>query len=392
MMAAPQAPHPAMPEPLNTQFINARVALVHDWLNGMRGGEKVLEGLSELFPAAPIYTLFSEPSKISDQLRRHAIHQSFITRLPGWRRYYRNMLPVFPAAIGRFDFSQFDLIVSSSHCVAKAARRPKGALHICYCHAPMRYVWDLYDQYLGGHSRLHPKRLAMDVVRSGMQRWDRRTADRVDHFIANSHYIAGKIRKFYNRDAVVIHPPVDIDMYQPPPAGQPRQEFFLVASALVAYKRIDIAVRAFTGRRESLVVAGHGPELDKLRAMAPANIKFIGWQAPGELRSLYQQCRALIFPGIEDFGIVPVEAMACGAPVIAYGEGGLTETVVDGETGILYKDQSVKGLRAALDQFHSEAFDAEVLRRRAEQFSRARFIAELRDFIAARWREHRGTP
>lgn len=360
-----------------------RVALVHDWLTGMRGGERVLEALLGLWPDAEIFTLLHVPGSVSPLIEERPIHTSFIDRVPGASRRYRNLLPLFPAAIERFDLSGFDLVVSSSHCVAKGVRLA-GAPHLCYCHTPMRYVWDLYDDYFGPGRAALPVRMAMPTLAAWLRRWDRRTARRVDTFIANSAFIRERIRRCYGRDAVVVHPPVEIERLR---HDRPREDFYLIVSALVPYKRIELAVEAFNRLGRPLVVAGSGPELERLRRIAGPNVRFTGWLPDEEIADLYERCRAFIFPAVEDFGITAVEAQAAGAPVIAFADGGALETVIgwDGTradaTGVFFHEPTPEALADAVLRADRVAFDPVALRRNAERFSLAAFHQGILDAV-----------
>ncbi|HEX7091721.1 MAG TPA: glycosyltransferase [Longimicrobiales bacterium] len=360
-----------------------RVALVHDWLTGMRGGERVLEELIGLWPDAEIFTLLHVPGSVSPVIESRPIHASFIGRLPGVARRYRSLLPLFPAAIERFDLRGFDLVVSSSHCVAKGVR-PPGAPHVCYCHTPMRYVWDLYDDYFGPGRAALPVRLLMPAVAAWLRRWDRRTAARVDTFIANSAHVRERIRRCYGRDAIVVHPPVDVERFRP---AATREDFYLIVSALVPYKRVDLAIEAFNRLGRPLVIAGTGPELGRLRRIARPNIRFAGWLPDEEIADLYARCRAFIFPGIEDFGITAVEAQAAGAPVIAYGAGGALETVIgwDGRradaTGVFFDEATPEALAAAVERADRAPFDPAALRASAERFSPHAFRQGMLDVV-----------
>ncbi len=374
-----------------TELIDSRtvsVALVHDWLTGMRGGEKVLEVFCELFPQAPIYTLLHNEGAMSELIERRDIRVSFIDRLPRKSTHYRNYLPVFPVAIERFDFSEFDLILSTSHCVAKGARPKSGALHICYCHTPMRYVWEMYDEYFGKGRAGLVTRVAMRFFAPRLRRWDVQSSNRVHHFIANSNNVARRIHQYYGRTAEVIHAPVDLSFFS---LSTHNEGYYLIVSALVPYKRVDLAVEVFNRRGEKLLIVGTGPEFEKLRNMAKPNVEFLGWQSGEELARLYAGCRALIFPGIEDFGIVPLEAMACGKPVIAYGAGGALETVMpDGEhpNGVFFYEQDASSLTQAIDRCEKMQFDPTMIRASVERFDRPRFKERLRTFIESKWREH----
>lgn len=368
-----------------------RVAVVHDWLNGMRGGEKVLEVLLELFPGARLYTLFHDPERLSPALRRHPVTTSSLQGLPGWKTKYRYYLPLFPWAIERMRAAgEVDLVVSTSHCVAKGFPAPDGVPHLCYVHSPMRYVWDLYDDYFGPGRAGLATRLAMRLVRRRLQRWDVASSGRVDAFLCNSRHIAAKISALYGRRAEVVPPPVDVGRYAPAPAAEVERALaagapFLVASALVAYKRVDLAIRAVREVGGRLVVVGRGPELERLRALAGPETEFRGWVDDAELARLYQTCRAFLFPGEEDFGITPLEAMASGRPVVAYGRGGALETVVDGATGVFFHEQHPAAMAQAIRRAEATAWDAATLRAHAEGFSRDRCRERLAAAIGAFW-------
>lgn len=360
-----------------------RVALVHDWLTGYRGGEKVLDVLCELFPDATIFTLLHVEGVTSPRIESLPIRTAFTQKLPAARRFYRWYLPLHPWAIETLDLDGFDLVLSSSHCVAKGVRPAAGSLHICYCHTPMRYVWDRFHDYFG--SGLKAKLLYGPVAKR-LRAWDRASASRVDSFVANSTYVAERIDKYYDRATdAVIPPPVDTDFYVP--SESERQPFCLVVSSLVPYKRVDLAIEAFRHRKDELVIVGSGPSAAKLRAMAPANVRFLGWADNETLRELYQTCRACLLPGVEDFGIVPLEAQACGAPVVAYGEGGALDTVHDEETGTFFHDPTPDALSRAIDKVYSLSFNKNLLRKWALGFSRETFQSRMEEFIKTRARE-----
>ena len=352
-----------------------RVALVHDWLTGMRGGEKVLEAIAELFPGATIHTLLHNRGSVSAPLEGHPERHSFVQWLPRAARHYRQYLPVFPTAIEQFDFDPYDLVISTSHCAAKSVVVPGRARHVCYCHSPMRYAWDQFDSYFGEAQVGRLRSRLLRPVMARMARWDRDTAGRVDRYVANSHYVAGRIRRYYNRGSTVVHPPVDTAFYRPDPARRP-ESFFLVVSALVPYKRLDVAIRACAATGSTLKIVGKGPEEERLRGLAQeagAEVEFAGWLEDADIRDLYQRCQAVLMPGVEDFGMVPVEAQACGRPAIALAEGGAVDSVVDEVTGMLVRDPSVEAFAAALRDVRSRAFDSAVIRRHAERFGKARF-------------------
>jgi len=369
-----------------------RVALVHDWLTGVRGGEKCLEVLCELFPDADLHTLIYSPDCVSPRIRAMEIRASWLNRLPMIRRYYRYCLPLFPSAIERFDLRDYDLIISSSHCVAKGVI-PGRALHIAYIHSPMRYIWDQHDAYFGADASWLA-RAGMAFWRRYLQEWDLRSSERVNYFIANSKNIAAKIKNLYARDADVIYPPVDFDRFY---ILEERQPYYLVVSALVPYKRIDIAIDAFNVLKTPLKIVGDGPLRKRLEQRAQSNIEFLGWISGEALARLYASCQALIFPGEEDCGIVPLEAQASGRPVIAYGRGGVLETVVplneypqrpapgDQTTGIFFAEPSAQSLIAAVRLFgaNKELFRPTAIRRHASGFSRDRFKVQIRHRIDA---------
>ncbi len=365
----------------------ARVALVHDWLTGMRGGERCLEVFAELFPDADLYTLLHVPGSVSPTIERRRIVTSFIQRLPQAERRYRHYLPLFPAAVRAFDLRGYDLVLSSSHAVAKGVRVPAGALHVCYCFTPMRYVWDLYDDYFGPRSGL-AARLVMPPVAAWLRRWDRRTAAGVHHFVAISRFVADRIRRAYGREADVIYPPVDVSRFR---VDETPGEFYLVVSALTPYKRVDLAVEACNRLGRKLLVVGSGPEERRLRALAGPTVELLGWRDDAQIAELYARCRALLFPPLEDFGITPLEAMAAGRPVIAFGEGGARETVVppgEGEppTGLFFARQTVDDLSDAIQRFEASAhqFEPKALRRRAEAFDRPVFRDRVRAYLRER--------
>lgn len=354
-----------------------RVALIHDWLTGLRGGEKVLEALCELFPQATLFTMVHIPNSTSDIIESHSIRTAFTQRLPGVKKIYRWYLPLYPWAVESLDLEGFDLVLSSSHCVAKGATPPAGAVHICYCHTPMRYVWDRFPDYFGNGIMA---RLLYGPIAGYLRRWDVASADRVHSFVANSKHVAGRIHKYYGRETeAIIYPPVDTDVFVP--GDNEPEDFYLIVSALVPYKRLDLAIDAFRRRPERLLIVGTGPEEKRLRERATPNVQFVGSLSQKELLPLYQRCRATLLPGVEDFGIAPVESQACGRPVVAFAEGGALESVRDEETGVFFAESSSEALSDAIDRVSSLRSNRKTLRSWALRFSRQRFKTEMKAFI-----------
>ena len=359
-----------------------RVALVHDWLTGYRGGEKVLAAIAELVPHADLYTLIHVPGSTVPVIEDRRVYASPLNRLPGVAGYYRWLLSFFPTWADHHDLADYDLVLSTSHCVAKSTGAE--ATHLCYCHTPMRYVWDRFDDYFGHHRG--PMRWLLEREAARLRAWDRRTADRVDHWMANSHFVRDRIVEFYGVDpsrVEVLPPPVEVDRFAAagPDHGAAREDRYLVVSALVPYKRIDHAVEACARSGRRLDVAGTGPEAERLvelarRHDATDRIRFLGFVSDADLPGLMASRRAMLFPGVEDFGITPVEATAAGLPVIARGEGGALDTIREGVNGLLYSGESVDALVEALDRFETAgaAFDPAPMREWAAEFSRARFV------------------
>jgi glycosyltransferase involved in cell wall biosynthesis len=358
-----------------------KVAIVHYWLVGMRGGEKVVEALCEMFPSADIYTHVYRPDRMSATIRRHRIETTFIARLPFSRGHYQMYLPLMPVALEQLDLSGYDLVISSESGPAKGVITPPGSLHVCYCHTPMRYLWSGYHTYRQRSGRL--TRTLMPAIMHQMRMWDLASAARVDHFIANSHNVADRIRKYYRRDAGVIYPPVDLQGYD---ATAHREDFYLYVGQLVPYKGADIVVDAFNRMRKRLVIIGHGQDLPWLRRMCGPTVELLGWQDDAVLRSYYARCRALVFAADEDFGMVPVEAMSAGRPVIALGRGGSCETVIPGVTGLFFDEQSAEALIAAILQFEAmeRSFDSARIAAHATSFSKGVFRMRMTETLG-RW-------
>jgi glycosyltransferase involved in cell wall biosynthesis len=355
------------------------VAIVHDWLTGMRGGEKVLDAICELYPDATLHTLVRVRGSVSPRIERSRVRVSAVQWLPDAGRLYRHYLPIFPTAVELIDLDSYDLVISSSHCAVKSVIRTGRATHVCYCHSPMRYAWDQFPAYFGP-DQVGPfgSRLLRPVM-AAMARWDAATAGRVDRFLANSQYVAGRIRRYYNRGSTIVYPPVDTDFYTPD--GRTSSPSFLIVSALVPYKRLDIAIESCRRVGVPLKIVGTGPEQPRLQAMAGPTVEFLGWQPDDQIRRLYCEARATLLPGIEDFGIVPVEAQACGCPVVALGGGGARETVIDGVTGVLVNEPTPEAFAEGLTTALRTQFDPEALRANALRFSRAQFLKRFKAAI-----------
>jgi glycosyltransferase involved in cell wall biosynthesis len=364
-----------------------KVAFVCDWLTGMRGGEKCLEAACELYPDADIFTLVHFPGAVSAKIESHKIVTSYIENLPGDIKKFRRYLLLFPHAIQKLDFSGYDCILSFSHCVAKGVKVPKGVPHICYCHTPMRYAWHMRDEYLNNFGFL--KKYIVNLMLDYLKNWDEKATIRVTHFIASSRNVQNRIKQAYNRESVVIYPPVECNRFV---LSDVDDGYYLIVSALVPYKRIDIAVETFSTIGRKLVVIGNGPELSHLKSTASSNVSFIEDADDDEVVKYMQKCRALIFPGEEDFGIVPLEAQACGKPVIAFGNGGALETVRGisqntltelGHTGLFFYEQTPCALREAILSFENvlDKFDPETCRYNALRFDRSIFMRTLSAYI-----------
>lgn len=380
-----------------------KVAIIHDWLTGMRGGEKCLEVFCELFPGADLFTLIHVKGSVSPTIEAMNIKTSFVQRLPFSQKRYRNYLPLFPLAVESFNLKGYDLILSSSHCVAKGVIPPPDCCHISYVYSPMRYVWDMYFDYFGGRRGGWMMGAVLPLVANYLRTWDVTSSDRVDSFIAISEHVANRIKKYYRRDAKVIHPPVETKRFKISKDGD---NFYLIVSALAPYKRIDLAIQAFNRLGYPLKLIGSGQDEKKLKSMALPNIQFLGWQLDEVVAEYYARCKALVFPGEEDFGITPLEAQASGRPVIAYGRGGVLETVVplsgsqrEGsrskgtagadarkpvETGVFFYDHSVEGLIQAVRIFEENQglFDQRAIRRHAIKWDRSVFKKNVKAAIS----------
>ena len=377
-------------DPLPDHLSKLRIALVHYWWVNRRGGERVLEVLADMFPQADIFTLVLDPKALPPSLRSRKITTSFLQKIPGIRRHYKKFLLLFPLALEQFKLDEYDLVISSESGPAKGVLTRPHTCHICYCHTPMRYVWDMYHQYRAEEGMGMVSRSVFALAAHYMRIWDFAAAARVDHFVANSQNVAARIFKHYRRKATVIHPPVAVSAGHISPVVE---DYYMVVSSLVGYKRVDLAVEACNRLQRPLRIIGDGAEYTRLRGLAGRTVKFLGHLPDQEVRENYAHCRALLFPGEEDFGIVPVEAQSFGRPVIAFGRGGALETVIGGlpassfapesSTGVFFAEQSAESLADALRFFESieTHFSPAFVRRNAERFDVSRFKSEMGAFI-----------
>ena len=368
MTASDQTSTQAAPATFPAEWAQLRTVLAHDWLTGMRGGERVLELLGEGFPTAPIYTLIHNASRLSEKINAHEIHASWLQHVPGVTKYYRYFLPFFPGAVEGLRPPPADLLISTSHCVAKGLRTPAGGKHLCYCFTPMRYAWLFYDEYFGGNPL---KKAMLSPVLARLRDWDRKASERVDHFVTLSRHVQRRILEFYGRESEVVYPPVNTGFFTP---GGELGGFDLVVSALVPYKKLDLVIRAYNRLGFPLKVVGVGTEYEKLRHSAGPNITFEGWVPDEKTRELYRACRCLVFPGEEDFGIVPVEAQACGRPVVAFARGGVLESVDEKTSGVFFREQTEEALLGGVEECAGRKWDPAAIRRHAETFGFQRFI------------------
>lgn len=356
---------------------SARVAIVHDWLVSQRGGENVLDAICELFPQADVYTLVYDRHKVSKNISSHLVQSSFLQKIPQATQKYPYFLPLMPWAIESFNLKNYDLILSSSHCVAKGVIKSESAYHVSYVHAPMRYMWDRFDEYFNRQRSGWVTRTAALFFRKYLQRWDRKSAHSVDAFLCNSKFIGQKIKTYYQREAEVVYPFCNFEAFQKP---RRVEDFYLMVTALVPYKRVDFAIKAFNQSQKKLVIIGDGPDRERLEKLAGPTVKFMGSLSGEQLASFYSRCRGLIFPGVEDFGIVPLEAMAAGAGVIAFGQGGLLETVT-AKTGVFFNEPTIEALNRAIESYENSSIQERDCRMQAKNFSRVRFQKEYLAFL-----------
>jgi glycosyltransferase involved in cell wall biosynthesis len=362
-------------------------ALVHDWIVSIAGGEKVLKSIYEIFPS-PVYTLLVNQNLIKESfLKNEKIYTSIIQKFPFANKLYQKYLPFFPFAIEQLDLSEYDVIISSSHCVAKGVLTRFDQLHICYCHTPIRYAWDLYYQYIN-ESKLNrgiKSRIAQMILHY-LRMWDISSSNRVDEFVANSEFVAKRIKKLYARDAKVIYPPVDTNFFE---SNFNKENFYLTASRFVPYKKIDLIVEAFSNMPDKkLIVIGDGPEMWKIKNKAKKNVEILGYQSDDVLKTYLQKAKAFIFAAIEDFGILPAEAQACATPVIGFSKGGVKEVIVNNKTGILFDEQNTKSIVDAVNRFEKQSFDLYEIRKNALRFSEERFKKEFKDFVLENLEKH----
>lgn len=354
-----------------------KIAIVHDWLTGMGGAEKVIIELHQMFPDAPIYTSVVNYDNLEPIFREMDIRTTFIQKLPFSKKKYNRYLPLFPLAFEALDLQEYDVILSSTTSIgAKGVLRSSSSVHICYCNTPPRYAWDFYHEYLASAGKL--QRLFIPFLMHYLRMYDQQSAARVDYFIANSTNVSDRIKKIYNRESTVIHPPVNTDYYQ---LSATTEDFYFIVSRLVSYKRIDLAIEACNQLNKKLVIIGNGEELTRLKELAGPTVTLLGYQTDEVIRGYMQRCKAFIFPGYEDFGITPVEAMACGKPVIAFGKGGALDTVLPDKTGILFEQQTVQSLVEAIFRLENSTFDTLEIRTHAELFNRENFKNKVEAYI-----------
>jgi len=368
---------------------NKKIALVHYWLIGMRGGERIVECLCKVFPDIDIYTLIYDKNKISNIINSKNIYTSFLQKMPFSKKHHQVYLPFMPVAVEQFDLSNYDIVISSESGIAKGVITKPETCHICYCNTPMRYLWSMYFEYLKNEKINFIKRNFIKAFFNYLRVWDLATSFRVDYFISNSDNVRKRVLKYYKRDSRVIYPPVPINEFK---FSEKKEDYYLIVSQLIPYKRIDLAVEAFNELNKSLIIIGDGPERRRLERKAGKNIKFLGWQEDKVLKEYYSNARAFIFPGEEDFGITPVEAQASGTPVIGYGKGGLLETVIDGVTGIFFNEQNVGSLVEAVKRFEKleHNINSSNIRKNSKRFDISIFENEIKSFIIEKYNDYYG--
>ncbi|WP_195972832.1 glycosyltransferase family 4 protein [Clostridium thermobutyricum] len=359
-----------------------KIAIVHEWLTNMAGSERVVVNFKEIFPDAPIYTTVYNEKNLDKELQNIEVHTSFLQKIKKARTNHQKYFPLMPMAFESFDLNEYDVVLSSSSSCSKGVVTNPNTVHICYCHSPMRYGWEFYYEYIKDFKGI--KKRLIKYFMNYMRVWDVNSSKRVDYFIANSENVARRIWKHYKRESVVIHPPVRCKLFN---ISNIDEDYFLVVSRLVEYKRIDLAVEVFNELGLPLVIIGDGGEREKLQAMAKDNIKFLGRQPDEVIKEYYSKCRAFIFPGEEDFGITPLEAQASGRPVIAFGKGGALETVIDRVTGVFFKEQTKESLIEAINIFLKLEFDKNIIRNNAEKFDEEIFKKKIYEFIVEKQNE-----
>ncbi len=367
-------------------FTKIRTALVHHWFLNRSGGEKVCEDICEILQVPDVFAILADPEALSPALKRRSITTSFVQKIPrakAWHRYYAWL---FPLAVELLDVRSYDLVITSDSSTVKGVITQPETCHICYCHSPMRYAWNMFGDYLDTQGTI--KRALMSLVMHYLRLWDFSASSRVDYFVANSQIVRDRIRKYYRRDAKVIYPPCDTDKFQ---ISSVVGDYYLFVGRLVSYKGAEIAIEAFGLSGKPLKVVGDGPEKNRLKTRAKANVEFLGWVSDDELAALYSSCKALIFPAEEDFGIVPVEAQACGKPVIAFGRGGALETIVHDKTGLFFHEQTPEALNDAVESFEAkfDLFDPKAIRLNAERFGRQRFQQEFGQYVEECLEDHK---
>jgi len=364
---------------------DVKIAIAHDYLNQFGGAERVVEALHEAFPEAPIFTSIYLPHKLPDSFRKMDIRASFMQHLPFLEKHFKKYLLLYPLAFERFDLSAYDVVLSSSSAFGKGIKKGPNTCHICYCYSPMRFVWR-YEDYIEKEDLGVAIKLILPFFLNWLKKWDLRTNESVDYFVAISNYIAKRIENFYNRRSDVIYPPVNTGNFEP---SADVQDYFLIVSRLNAYKKIDIAIKAFNELGLPLKIIGEGPYKKQLMAIAGKNVEFLGKIPDKELPGYYAECRAFIFPGEEDFGITPVEAQAAGRPVIAYGSGGALETIVENRTGVFFREQNEGSLIEVVNRFANMHFDSSMIRENAMKFDKEKFKDKIREYVEEKYREHR---